>query len=936
MRSLLLLLPLLLAAPQDELAAIIDKVDASLGDFKDASITFKGDDRGGWFPLKTPDGVQVRIRRTGEAILSTTCTDSEIVRGTVAIEARMGLAEARFTVRPTPEDFALGTPMPLRLRAGMPMTRESMADADFLVLPTAYPVRLFMDEPLLYYQLAPKRYFALVPNLKVVRVEPQIVLASRVLLKEPIKALAVPLLQSGYLDRRFIIDPKTHRIERMVVRLDLARGTAGTIHVSTVLERNDAGLPTKIEVRETAIQQGSFYERDPFVRVVAYDAVNKGFDFPAFDPDEPCADALLKGASTYTKALESNKDDARALASLATSRIWVKRVVMALLDSSGKFSTDERALEPLSALAELCPKDAFACLNVLALETDKGKRATLLAGGIESSDMAIARAAEELREGRFDKAIAHLAATDRVTESAAHSVRVAALVRGGKVADAVALLSKDRLGAFRLLSDDEVGALEKVALASGPVSAQLALSERLVGEPARCTRLLEVALDRELTAEQREEAAARAYRVKAQGLAAKLGGTAYGACLAGKPADAFRLIEKLPVSPERTELAADIATALGKEGDHELTLRACRLFFQHRAIDTSTDFQRWAGIDSPHKALATAFAARQNVVELVNALAPIDDAKFGGDLWVLAPRFVEAKVMDGFVKAATDFAAKNPKDATRIKVLWGLGRYAPDGGGNSILRAAVDAGSHEAALNLASVTTPTEAIALFRKALPAATSKARESYVGIALRVARQVGDEKAALEFARLAPASVESPSSAVWLAQEMAEAGALDEAERLVGGAEDWGLRPFVLLGRMAEKRGNWESAMRWYNRDVREGGDALVVALGTEDDRGVKKVTAADAKRELTAKLGEDFFVEILLKAQPAPMGADEEKSAKRLFEQLEGEELTLREAAEEALTKLGKTAVPIVRRGLESADEDVRSRVKGMLRKWAEPQ
>ena len=175
---------------------------------------------------------------------------------------------------------------------------------------------------------------------------------------------------------------------------------------------------------------------------------------------------------------------------------------------------------------------------------------------------------------------------------------------------------------------------------------------------------------------------------------------------------------------------------------------------------------------------------------------------------------------------------------------------------------------------------------------------------------------------------------------AQAAMQAGDYDQAMNFARALEDHARHPFVLYGKICEARKAFEEAVRWYNRDAKETGDALEQYVGLPYDAGIwgtgrGKVTASDAKKKLLAALGEDYFFKKLLDAKAPALSADDETKAKQAFTALTAEDLSERDSAEESLLKLGRGAVPILKAGLDSTDSDVKERVTRILRRLAEP-
>ncbi len=169
----------------------------------------------------------------------------------------------------------------------------------------------------------------------------------------------------------------------------------------------------------------------------------------------------------------------------------------------------------------------------------------------------------------------------------------------------------------------------------------------------------------------------------------------------------------------------------------------------------------------------------------------------------------------------------------------------------------------------------------------------------------------------------------------------------------AKELGLKPNFKLGRCLEKQKDYYEALRWYNRDIAEGSSRSVmgeqvdvappapvpVVPGEEAPPQPPKerepVNGTEARERLLKQLGPDWLTKKFLEQKFEPLTAEDQKRLKRAVELFRSEDMGERDAGEADVRKIGPRATPMLKELLEAKDEEVRTRVRGLLGGWAEP-
>ena len=93
--------------------------------------------------------------------------------------------------------------------------------------------------------------------------------------------------------------------------------------------------------------------------------------------------------------------------------------------------------------------------------------------------------------------------------------------------------------------------------------------------------------------------------------------------------------------------------------------------------------------------------------------------------------------------------------------------------------------------------------------------------------------------------------------------------------------------------------------------------------------------EARARLLKKLGPDYLVTRLLDQKPEPLDPAQERKAKAALEKLSSEAIDDRDTGFSELKAIGPRAAPLLKPLLQSADEEVKNRIKQLLSEWAEP-
>lgn len=134
---------------------------------------------------------------------------------------------------------------------------------------------------------------------------------------------------------------------------------------------------------------------------------------------------------------------------------------------------------------------------------------------------------------------------------------------------------------------------------------------------------------------------------------------------------------------------------------------------------------------------------------------------------------------------------------------------------------------------------------------------------------------------------------------------------------------------LGKLMEKRKEYEEAYRCYRLGAKAGRDQL-------RGRPARAPDPCEAALDAMMKtLGRDFFVRRWIEKPLDPLSADEEARVKRWYANLASDSLVERDMAAAEITAFGPRAARVLRAGLDSPDATLRETVLSILIPWAEP-
>jgi tetratricopeptide (TPR) repeat protein len=212
---------------------------------------------------------------------------------------------------------------------------------------------------------------------------------------------------------------------------------------------------------------------------------------------------------------------------------------------------------------------------------------------------------------------------------------------------------------------------------------------------------------------------------------------------------------------------------------------------------------------------------------------------------------------------------------------------------------------------------------------------ARERLVLFAARLAVVAGQPKAAKPL--LDAAVRRTPARVSHWAEAYAAAGDRDTAFRLYEKAAADGETPNFQLATYHRLNGDAETALRHYNRHIRNGSRTAAWPTGEELILNVDdfNVPAEQARLEILEKLGPDFFIDRLVSKHAGAVTADDDAQIAKLLARLERGTAEERMAAREALLKLDPRVAPALKKGLESKDDWAKIIVREILTEWAEP-
>ncbi len=411
-------------------------------------------------------------------------------------------------------------------------------------------------------------------------------------------------------------------------------------------------------------------------------------------------------------------------------------------------------------------------------------------------------------------------------------------------------------------------------------------------------------------------------------------------------------------------IAPDLVTQIENLGDDGLTARACRGFLDGlRKNGPGDHLMALYQEKGPLQALARIYSRDKEHAKLYHDIKGIDLGTWYG----MSLFFMVRTDQQEFVKAAAVEATKDKSELAGLKWLAASlgGPYA------EYYRSAANAdpvalyekarewapADAEVLQELAAlyaqrgdtkkaIAAATDLIAMYDAGtVPTATRRWSRERAQLAVADAhRQAGDldaSRAGLDKLDLAKSDLQPHE--LWLASTVLEqCEQFESAAAALARCEDEGYRPYLRLARLYEKLKNWAEAMRCYNRAIKSGydsdipaPDAAVRQLIRSSDRGEQPAAPDKLRTELYKRIGDDYFIDKLLAGPLPALSAGDDTRARRLFDDLCGEELVARDTAEEELRKMGSRVSMVLRPGLTSTDDEVKARVRAMLNEWAEP-
>lgn len=182
-------------------------------------------------------------------------------------------------------------------------------------------------------------------------------------------------------------------------------------------------------------------------------------------------------------------------------------------------------------------------------------------------------------------------------------------------------------------------------------------------------------------------------------------------------------------------------------------------------------------------------------------------------------------------------------------------------------------------------------------------------------------------------------TPDEALQAAEILKSVGDNDAAAAFLCFLHEEGYRPRFQLARVHMARGDWVEARRQLNRLMGGDWDWNYLPSGgfqpppKPDSRTMRDIEKM--REELEQKAGPDYFVNRLLASDLPRLNENEQRIAEDSFRKLSSDNAPERDEACERLRKIGPGCAPILKKGLESGDGEVRSRVRAILEDWAEP-
>lgn len=271
----------------------------------------------------------------------------------------------------------------------------SLERQDHQFLPQGYPARMMIDEPLVYYAVAPRLFFSLDPGLALDGTREEGGRKVHVLVSRP-RGAAAPKPRGGegltfHMRRKeFWVDAEDFSIRR--IRLEVSfefqfGGQSQEQRMEVVITPQGslpgAGpltLPERVLWEAGSIGQAAANVRSQGTRVVhriEIIRVNQGLDAAEVMTEEEkadlYADAVLGSAETYEGRIRRNPDDAEAHFSLAHVHGGVTGLMSRMMAGGGApGGLGAKVLDPLERAAELRPGAAGPWLNLLSLYESEG------------------------------------------------------------------------------------------------------------------------------------------------------------------------------------------------------------------------------------------------------------------------------------------------------------------------------------------------------------------------------------------------------------------------------------------------------------------------------------------------------------------------------------------------------------------------------------
>lgn len=164
-------------------------------------------------------------------------------------------------------------------------------------------------------------------------------------------------------------------------------------------------------------------------------------------------------------------------------------------------------------------------------------------------------------------------------------------------------------------------------------------------------------------------------------------------------------------------------------------------------------------------------------------------------------------------------------------------------------------------------------------------------------------------------------------------------DRASQALLRAVELDAKPYHKLAQIYEKMEQYEGAVRFYRRAIREGYVATISKPRSDGGFGVSEPPSREvpeeALRALREKLGEDYFLDRFLARTFDPLTDAETRLAKAALERLQGDDIEDRDAAVDTLRRIGPRVTPLLRVPVRSGEEEAKARLRQLLESWAIP-